>query len=76
MVVIICSVVFTKNLVNGSICERLINIASIREMKSAIEGSVAAAAIALMFDTRIHWEGVWPCCDSEICIELEFAVLD
>ena len=32
------------NLLSGSICERLINIASIREMKSAVEGRVVAAA--------------------------------
>ena len=32
------------NLLSGSICERLINITSIREMKSAVEGRVVAAA--------------------------------
>jgi|SaaInl85LU_5_DNA_1037374.scaffolds.fasta_scaffold155597_1 hypothetical protein len=32
------------NLLSGSICERLINITSIRDMKSAVEGRVVAAA--------------------------------
>ena len=73
-VVIIRSAVFT-NLFSGSVCKRLINIANIREMKSAVHGKIAAAAIAMMCDTKIHYEGGWPCCVSEIRIELDFAAL-
>ena len=68
MVVTICSAVFT-NVLSGSVCVRLINISSIREMKSAVKGRVAAAAIALMCDTKIHYAAGWPCCVSEIRIE-------
>ena len=37
--------------------DRLVNIASIGKMGSAVKGTVAAAAIVLIFYTKIHDEG-------------------